>query len=267
MFRINNLGVAMKLRHVFLLFGLLLAGSTFAGVDEKSVTLPDGLGTGVLYSPDKGRKPTAGVIVIHEWWGLDDYTRGRAQQLAKEGYVALALDMYGHGKVAEHPDKAQEFMQAAMAEPDKMNARFDAAREILEKEKRVDKARIYAIGYCFGGGVVLNQARRGVDIAGVASFHGSLGGSEQPTAEKIKARLLVATGADDPLVPPEQVASFVEEVMQAGAQLELLSFPGVVHSFTNPAATARGAATGMPLAYDRHADTVSWQALLNMLAK
>lgn len=256
----------MRLRHLPMILFMLLAGSAFADVREKAVTLPNELGTGVLYSPEKVKQPTAGVIVIHEWWGLDDYAKGRARQLAEEGYVALALDMYGHGKVAEHPDKAQAFMQAAMSEPEKMNARFDAARGILSRHSRVDKSRIYAIGYCFGGGVVLNQARRGVDIAGVASFHGAIGASGETSDAPIKAKVLIATGGADQMVPPEQVAGVVQELMQRKTDLELLSFPGVQHSFTNPAATKRGKETGLPLAYDKHADKVSWQELLEMLA-
>ena len=249
-----------------LLASLFISGTAFADIIEKTITLPDNLGTAVLYSNSKIKKPTAGVVVVHEWWGLNDYARGRAEKLAEEGYVAVAVDMYGTGKVAEHPKDAKAFMDAAFAEPEKMNARFNAAKEILLNHKKVDKKRLYAIGYCFGGAVVLNQARMGADLYGVASFHGSLGGAAAPLEPGVlKAKLLVATGGADPMVPPEQVGTFVTEMSKAGADLSLLTFPGVVHAFTNPGATAMGKKFDIPLAYDKHADSVSWKALQDFL--
>lgn len=252
------------IRHCLLSLTLLsLAVPGLAAVKEKTVALPDSLGSGVLYTPKNLRKTRTGVIVVHEWWGLNDYARDRARQLAEEGYAAIAVDMYGHGKVASHPKDATAFMNAALAEPEKMNARFNAAKAELLALKQVDK--VFAIGYCFGGAVVLNQARMGNDLAGVASFHGSLG-TEQPATEgAIKAKVLVATGGADPLVPPEQVGNFVTEMSKAGAHLKLLSFPGVLHSFTNPAATEKGKETGLPVAYDKSADQASWAALMRFL--
>ena len=173
--------------------------------------------------------------------------------------------MYGHGKVADHPKDAQAFMQAAMAEPEKVGARFNAARAALAAESNVDPDRIYGVGYCFGGAVVLHQARMGADLAGVASFHGSLGTDNPAEKGAVKARILVATGGADPMVPPEQVGSFVTEMSAAGADLKLMSFPGVVHSFTNPGATEVGKTYDMPLAYDEHADQASWKALMEFI--
>jgi dienelactone hydrolase len=181
------------------------------------------------------------------------------------GYSAIAVDMYGTGKVAQHPDDAKAFMQAAFAESDKMNARFNAAKTLLSDLESVDAKKIYAIGYCFGGGVVLDQARQGNDLAGVASFHGMLGTDEPAQKDKVKARILVATGAADPYVPTEQVVAFVQEMTNAEAEFELLSFPGVLHSFTDVGATEKGKKFGMPAAYDENADQVSWAALLQML--
>ncbi len=238
-----------------------LAGS----VKETPVTLPDALGTAVLYTPRWAMSEKPGVIVVHEWWGLNDYARSRARQLAKAGYPAIAVDMYGTGKVADHPDNAMAFMNAALAEPEKMNARFDAARTILEQQGRADSSRIYAIGYCFGGAVVLNQARMGKDLAGVASFHGSLGTKTPAQAGTVTARVLVATGGADPMVPAEQVGAFMQEMTAAGVNVELLSFAGVKHSFTNPGATAVGEQFNMPLAYDEAADTASWNALMEFI--
>lgn len=229
------------------------------------VALPDELGSANLYTPAPANATGRGVIVIHEWWGLNDYARDRARQLAEQGHAAIAVDMYGHGDVAEHPDDAQAFMEAALQEPEIMTARIEAARQILAGHERVEPDRIYAVGYCFGGAVALEQARRGAELAGVASFHGSLGTGQPADAGDIQARVLVATGGADPMVPADQVADFVEEMSRAGAELQLLSFPGVKHSFTNPAATELGEQFDLPLAWDEHADRTSWQALLRFL--
>ncbi len=257
----------MKRLGLFILFLFIGQSAYAAEIIETEVTLPDGLGTGVMYLNEKQREPSAGVIVIHEWWGLNDYARNRARLLATEGHVALAVDMYGTGKVATHPKDATAFMEAALAEPDKMNARFEAARKMLLKQQQVDPKRIYAIGYCFGGAVVLNQARQGADLAGVASFHGSLGTDTPAQAGDIKAKVLVATGQADPMVPAEQVSQFVSEMTAAGVDLRLLSFPGVKHSFTNPGADAVAKRFELPLGYDAHADLTSWEALMDFMAE
>lgn len=255
----------MKGQVITVLIAAVLAMPVLGEVVEKKISFDDKLGTAVLYYDDAVTKPGPGIVVVHEWWGLDDYARGRARALAEAGYSAIAVDVYGHGRVADHPDNAKAFMEAALAEPVVVTARFNAARAALNQLPGVDAAQHYAIGYCFGGAVVLHQARAGADLAGVASFHGSLGTEAPAKPGIIKARILVATGADDPMVPVEQVSDFVLEMTTAGAELELLSFPGVVHSFTNPGATAKGKQYQMPLAYDAHADAVSWQALLDML--
>ncbi len=255
----------MILRRMFLIGLLLSSFSVRAEVVQRDVSLPDGLGTGVVYTNTNSTVAGPGVIVVHEWWGLNDYARSRARLLAELGYSAIAVDMYGTGKVAQHPDDAKAFMQAAFAESDKMNARFNAAKTLLSDLDSVDAKKIYAIGYCFGGGVVLDQARQGNDLAGVASFHGMLGTDEPAQKDKVKARILVATGAADPYVPTEQVVAFVQEMTNAGAEFELMSFPGVLHSFTDTGATEKGQKFGMPAAYDENADRVSWAALLQML--
>lgn len=236
----------------------------YADVQEQKLDLPNKLGSAVLYTSDVG-KPKAGVIVVHEWWGLNDYARGRAKQLAELGYAAIAVDMYGTGKVAEHPKDAQTFMTLAMMEPDKMNARFQAAKSLLEKNSGLAPDRIYAIGYCFGGAVVLNQARLGTNLAGVASFHGMLDTKIRAKAGSLKGKMLVATGGADAMVSAEQVGAFTTEMQRAGVDLQLLSFPGVQHGFTNPAATENGKKFNMPLAYDEHADKASWEALLKFM--
>ena len=255
----------MKRLGLFILF-LVMGHGARADIIETPVTLPDNLGTGVMYLNDKQKEPSAGVIVVHEWWGLNDYARDRARMLAKEGFVALAVDMYGTGKVATHPKDATAFMESALAEPEKMNARFEAARKMLLKQQQVDPKRLFAIGYCFGGAVVLNQARRGADLAGVASFHGSLGTQTPAQAGQINAKVMVATGQADPMVPAEQVSQFVSEMTAAGVDLRLLSFPGVKHSFTNPGADAVAKRFELPVGYDAHADLTSWDALMDFMA-
>ncbi len=246
---------------------VLCSSALNAEIIENKLNLPGKLGSAVLYH-DSAKSATApAVVVVHEWWGLNDYARGRAKQLAEAGYTAIAVDMYGTGKSTDHPKDAMAFMNAALAEPEKMNARFDAAVAILRKQPHVAADKLYAIGYCFGGAVVLNQARRGLDLAGVASFHGSLGSETKAEPNTVKAKVLVATGGADPMVPPAQVGAFVEEMSSAGVDLKLLSFPGVVHSFTNPGSTAIGEKTKMPLAYDANADRISWAALMTMLTE
>jgi len=237
----------------------------FASINEKVIELPNELGSAVLYSNSEARGKQPGIIVVHEWWGLNDYARDRARQLAKAGYTAIAVDMYGHGKVADHPDNAKAFMEKAMENPQVMTARFNAAKSILAAQKRVDAKRIFAVGYCFGGGVVLNQARMGNDLAGVASFHGSLGSDIKPAAGDIKARILVAHGAADPFVTPDTVAEFMKDMMNAGADLTFISYQGVKHSFTNPGSTEKGEKYNLPLAYDAAADKDSWDALMRFI--
>ncbi|WP_406663814.1 dienelactone hydrolase family protein [Gallaecimonas sp. GXIMD1310] len=247
------------------LLTLLLTLSTQAAIREQQLTLPDQLGHAVLYQPEH---PTNGaaVVVIHEWWGMNAYAKRRARMLAEAGYPAIAVDMYGTGKVADHPKDAKAFMNAAMRHPEQMNARFDAALAILRRQPGVDPHKLYAIGYCFGGGVVLNQARMGKPLAGVASFHGSLGSNIKVKPGQIKAKLLVAVGGDDPFEPETAVDALVDEMRAAKADLDLRIYPGAKHSFTNPQATELGKRFNMPLAYDKQADQKSWQALLNMLA-
>jgi dienelactone hydrolase len=203
-----------------------------------------------------GKRP--GVLVVHEWWGLNDHARNQARRLAEAGYVGFALDMYGGGKVTTHPQDAQAFATEATKDPAVVAARFNAALELLKRDPRVDPARIAAIGYCFGGGVVLNMARAGADLAAVVSFHGSLGTQTPAQPGKVKARVLVLAGGADPFVPPEQVEAFRKEMQAAGARFDIVTYPGAKHGFTNPDAGQYGMAQ---LAYDPAADRQSWDAM------
>jgi dienelactone hydrolase len=205
----------------------------------------------------KGKRPA--VIVVHEWWGHDEYARKRARMLAEMGYTALAVDMYGEGRTAKHPDDAGKFAGELMKNKALSEARFNAALEFVKKQPSVDPARIAAIGYCFGGGVVLHMARQGTDLRGVVSFHGVLSTDSPAQPGVIKAKILVFTGGADVMVPPEVGGAFVAEMEKAGAFLRFVSFPGVKHSFTNPAADRYAREFNLPLAYDAKADERSWK--------
>jgi dienelactone hydrolase len=212
----------------------------------------------------KGLRP--GVIVVHEWWGLNDYTRKRANMLAKLGYAALAVDMYGDGKTATHPDDASKFSSETMKNFDIAKARFLAGLDFLKKQPVTDPDRIAAIGYCFGGGVVLNMARQGLDIKGVVSFHGSLGAVKPAEPGMVKTKIRVYTGGADKFVPPAAVEAFMNEMKNARADFEVVTYPGAVHAFTNPGASALGKKFNLPLAYNAKADGESWKSMKKFFA-
>ncbi len=202
-----------------------------------------------------------GILVVDEWWGLTDYGRKRAWMLAELGYTALVVDMYGKGKVATNPGDAGTFSAEVMNNFDVAEARFTAAEDLLKKQPTVDLGRIAAIGYCFGGGVVLNMAREGADLKGVVSFHGSLGAVKPAGPSGIKAKLLVLQGGDDKFVTPENVDAFKKEMTAAGADYRVIVYPGATHAFSNPRATALGKKFNLPIAYNKKADDESWQAM------
>ncbi len=203
-----------------------------------------------------GARP--GVLVVHEWWGLDDYIRGRAKMLAELGYTALAVDMYGDGRTADNPDGAGALMNGVLSDMDQGTARLKAAYEALTGQASVDAGRIAAIGYCFGGAMVLHAARIGMDLKAVVSFHGALGSFHKPSHGQVKADVLVCHGAADALVPEEDIANFKAEMDAAGASYEFKAYDGALHGFSNPHATANGEKYGLPLAYDETVDRQSW---------
>jgi dienelactone hydrolase len=215
-----------------------------------------------------GKRP--GVLVVHEWWGHNEHARNSARKLAEAGYVALALDMYGDGKRADHPDQAGKFAGEVGKNLPLMKSRFGAGMKLLRKQAQVDGKRVAAIGYCFGGSVVLQMAREGENLRGVASFHGGLATEHPAKPGKVKARVLVLNGADDLMVPAEQIAAFKNEMESAKVDYKLVNYPGAKHSFTNPDADANGAKFNMPLAYNAKADQESWaelQAFLKLVLK
>ena len=204
----------------------------------------------------EGKRP--GILVVHEWWGQNEYARKRARMLAELGYTAFALDMYGEGKQAAHPEDAQKFASQVMQNMDVAKARFMAALDLLKSQETVNPEKIGAIGYCFGGGVVLQMAISGVDLDGVASFHGALPSGFELDPNKVKASILVCHGAEDPFTPKERVKAFNQAMKDAGIDYEFKEYPGAKHSFTNPAADSVGGKFNLPLAYDKAADQQSW---------
>lgn len=207
----------------------------------------------------KGTRP--GILVVHEWWGHNEYARSRARQLAQLGYTALAVDMYGEGRQAAHPEDAGKFSGELRKNMPLAEARFKAALHLLREQPTVESEQIGAIGYCFGGGIVLEMARHGLDLKAVASFHGSLTTATPPEKGSVKARILVANGADDPFVKPEEIKVFEAQMDAVGADYQLINYPGAKHSFTNPDADKYGQQFGLPLAYNAEADKASWAAM------
>ncbi|MBE0617710.1 MAG: dienelactone hydrolase family protein [Proteobacteria bacterium] len=203
-----------------------------------------------------GKRP--GVLVVHEWYGLNDYTRSRTEQLARMGYVAFAADIYGKGKRAADAEQARHLAGVFWQDQELLRARAFAGLEVLRGQERVDSRRVAAIGYCFGGTTVLELARANAPVLGVASFHGGLKTTDPEATTGMRPKVLVLHGADDPFVPPADVAAFQDEMPRAGADWQMNIYGGAQHSFTNPAADGvalKGAQ------YQEAADRRSWEAL------
>lgn len=205
-----------------------------------------------------------GIIVIHEWWGHNDYVRQRADMLAELGYTAMAVDMYGNGKQAEHPEDAGKFSGVVRNNVPVATARFDAALEVLKKHSTVDSSQIAAIGYCFGGSMALTMANTGKDLDAVAAFHSGVKLPVMPN-EKLKAKVLVANGGADPFIPQETVETFKAAMDSINADYEYIEFPEAQHAFTSKGADALGEKFNLPLKYNAEADEKSWQALKDLL--
>lgn len=209
-----------------------------------------------------GKRP--GILIVHEWWGHNEYVRERADMLAELGYTALAVDMYGDGKQANHPDDAGKFAMSIMGNLPVAEERFKAAKELLGKHETVFDGDIAAIGYCFGGSVVLTMANSGMDLDAVAAFHSGVALPVMPN-DRLKAQVLVCNGAADPFVSEESVTTFKAQMDSIGANYKYISYPGVKHSFTSKAADANGEKFDLPLAYDAKADEKSWNSLQELL--
>lgn len=198
------------------------------------------------------------VVVVHEWWGITDYTKSRAKQLAGLGYFAIDADLFGDGKTAANPQEAMAFTGPYYKDPALTKTAVEAAIAKAVTFPQADSTRVAAIGYCFGGFVVLNAAKQGVPLKGVVSFHGGLGGL-QPKKGVITGDILVCQGGIDPFVPEAEQAAFKKSMDSVGAHYLFISYPGALHAFTNPDATALGKKFHLPIAYNGAADSASWK--------
>jgi dienelactone hydrolase len=219
----------------------------------------------VAYDAGKeGKRPI--VLVVPEWWGLTDYPRSRAKQLAELGYLAMAVDMYGNGKTVDNPTDAQMMSMPFYQNPQIGYKRLMAALDKIKSDPRADTSRIAAIGYCFGGGMVLNAARLGANMNGVVSFHGSLIGAPA-RKDLLKAKILVCHGEADPFVPGKDVEAFKKSMDSISANYTFKSYPNALHAFTNPGATELGKRFNLPIAYNAAADSASWKDMKEFFGK
>lgn len=219
----------------------------------------------VAYDEKKqGKRP--GILVVHEWWGLNDYPKKRAKQLAEMGYIAIAVDMYGDGKVAANPQEAMAMATPFYKNPELAKTRLDAAIKRLKEYAQTDTGNIAAIGYCYGGYVVLNAAKLGADLKGVVSFHGSLAGVP-PHKDLLKAKVLVCHGEADKFESPQEIAAFKKGMDSVGADYTFKTYANATHAFTNPASTETGKKFNMPIEYNAAADTASWNEMKTFFGK
>jgi dienelactone hydrolase len=213
-----------------------------------------------------GKEKMPLILIVPEWWGVNDYVKGRAKQLADLGYFAMVVDMYGEGKLADNPDDAQKLAMPFYMDPYMSNARIEAAWEKARSFGQADTQNTIAIGYCFGGSMVLTAAKMGFPFKGVVSFHGGLAGM-RPEKDRIKAEILVCHGAADKFVSPEEVTRFKTQMDSVGAKYTFKEYADATHAFTNPDATANGKKFNLPIAYNEKADKDSWNDFMAFLDK
>jgi dienelactone hydrolase len=241
----------------------ILGATAQAAVQSKKVTYKVGelRCEGFLAWDDaiSGKRP--GVLLVHEWWGLNDYARRRAEQLAGLGYVAFACDMYGEGKTTSHPQEAGQFAAAVRANVQEWQRRATVALETLKQQPQCDPERLAAIGYCFGGSTALQLVYTGADLDAVVTFHAALPTPTAEQARQIKAHVQVHHGADDSFIPEESIKKFRDTLTAAGVKHEFVSYPGARHSFTVPEADKVGIDG---LRYNKQADEQSWEAMVKL---
>ncbi len=218
---------------------------------------------GHLAWDDASKEKRPGVLVVHEWWGLDDYAKIRAEQLAKMGYVAFACDMYGNGKTVDHPDNAREMSGAVRKNAEVWRGRAKEALKVLTDFELTDKSKCAAMGYCFGGSTALQLAASGADLKAVATFHAALPKFTADEAKTIRGKVLVCHGADDKFIPAESIAGFKKALGDAKVSLDFQEYKGAVHSFTVPGAD-KHKIPGM--AFNKEADDKSWASMKALFA-
>jgi len=251
---------------IAVIFAMLLpVGPAAAEVTTETIEYRDGetVLEGLIACDKDTQKRRPGVIVFHEWWGLNDYARMRAMQLAEMGYIVLAADIYGKGVRAEMPEQAAKLAGKFRKDTALMRSRVKAALEALRSDVRVDPSKIAAVGYCFGGTAALELARSGAKLKAVVSFHGGLSTSAPARRGKFKPRVLILHGGDDPHVSQSEVHAFKDEMRAARADWQVNSYGGAVHSFTNPDS---GDDPTDGVAYHKEADRRSWKAMALLFA-
>ena len=260
------IGNGSMTKWTLLSLAVLLPTTAMAEVQTKTITYQDGETTlkGVLAWDDAQTGKRPGILVVHEWWGLNDYAQGRAKQLAGLGYVAFALDMYGDGKVTQHPQQAGECAGQIRANNEAWLARARAGLKVLTSQHQVDTANLAAIGYCFGGSTALQLALAGEDLKAAVSFHGALPEPSEKQAAAVKASILVCHGSADAFIPQEAIEKFEAPLNEAGADWQLIEYGNARHSFTNPDADKVGIEN---LKYNAKADRRSWQDMLNLFGE
>ena len=249
--------VSMRANMVGALCAIVMMGSANAAIKEEPVTYTDGEATmkGFVVYDDAVQTKRPGIVMVHEWWGITQHIHNEARKLAEQGYTAFIADMYGDAKTADNPKDAGALSSSVMKDPKVMEQRFNAAKDQLAKQASVNPQRIGAVGYCFGGAVVLNMARAGADLAAVAGYHASLGlNTPAPSPGAVKAKILILNGADDPFVKREQYDALKKDFDAAKADYRIIEYPGAVHAFTNPEATELGKKFNLPLRYDAKVD-------------
>jgi dienelactone hydrolase len=212
-----------------------------------------------------GKRPA--ILIVHEWWGLNDYTKMRARQLAEIGYIAMAVDLFGNGKNAANPKEAMELTGPFYKNPALGKGRLDAALNKIREFPQTEKNNVAAIGYCFGGAMVLNAAKMGSDFNGVVSFHGGLSTAVPVNKNLLSARILICHGASDKFVLQKDVDAFRHQLDSIGAKYTFKSYPNATHAFTNPDATEIGKKFNMPIEYNPEADKNSWSDMKVFLAE
>ncbi len=203
------------------------------------------------------------VLISHAWGGRDHFVINKARKLAELGYVGFAVDMYGQGILGKNAEENGRLMRPLMENRQKLQQRMLAAVEVAKELPCVNNDEIAAIGFCFGGLCALDLARTGAAIKGVVSFHGLLKPPGNTQGNKIQAKVLALHGNDDPMVPPEHVLAFQEEMTKAGVDWQFISYGNTMHAFTNPAANDPGFGT----VYQADADRRSWLAMQNFFAE
>jgi dienelactone hydrolase len=253
-------------KFIFTFLALACAGVVRAAIHTETVEYKQGDTTleGFVAYDDAIKGPRPGILIVHQWMGLTDYEKHRAEMLAQLGYVAFCADIYGKG--IRPQTTAEAGAQAGKYKSDRqlLRTRVNAGLEALRQQPHVDPKRIAAIGYCFGGTTVIELARSGADVAGIVSFHGGLDSPTPADGRNIKSKVLVCHGADDPFTKPEDLAAFENEMRNSKVDWQLIKYGGAVHSFTQPMA---GNDNSKGAAYNEKADNRSWEAMKQFLTE